>query len=68
MKRRRSGKTIWIEDNFNVFPSKEDSYPCFHLFVENEYINELSYDELLMIRDMINRIEQRHKKEEVGAR
>lgn len=68
MKRRRSGKTIWIEDNFNVFPSKEDSYPCFHLFVENEYINELSYDELLMIRDMINRIEQRHKKEEGGAR
>ena len=68
MKRIRSGKTIWIEDNFNVFPSKEDSYPCFHLFVENEYINELSYDELLMIRDMINRIEQRHKKEEGGAR
>ena len=59
--RQKKEKCIWIEDNYNVFPSEKDSYPCFNLFVEDECINEMDYEELLSIRDMINRIEQRYQ-------
>ena len=66
MKKKKSKEWIWIEDGYHVWPSEDDSYLCFTIYADQESICELSYKELLMIRDMINRIEQRHSREKGG--
>lgn len=55
-----SKKFIWISDEYQEYPLEEDGCMDFSIYVENECICGLTYEELLTIRDMINRIERRH--------
>lgn len=66
--RRNRKEWIWISDEYQVWPRKEDSCQRFSIYADQESITELPYEDLLSIRDMIDRIEQRYKKEEGGAR
>ena len=64
----KSDKFIWISDEYQEYPREEDGRMRFSIYVEQEVISELTYEELLAIRDMINRIERRHEEKKGGAR
>lgn len=67
-KRANESADIRVEENVVFYPEEKKSYTGYYIFAYDENICELTYEELLLIRDLINRIERRHNpKGEGGA-
>lgn len=63
MKKQEEWPAIRIEENHIVYPDDSQSYTGYYIFAGDECISELEYEELLLIRDLINRIERNRKQE-----
>ena len=68
--KNKAGETvdIRVEENVVFYADEKRNYTGYYIFAYDENICELTYEELLLIRDLIDRIERRHKqKEEKGG-
>lgn len=54
---------VWIEIQSLKYKRKSSDYVRYSIIVDSERLDEVDYDQLLEIRDLINRIEKEHERE-----
>ena len=52
---------VFINENIYYHMDKKQDYTSYYVSVTNENMGEVTYEELIALRDLINDLEKRHK-------